>query len=83
MPVLRLAATLSQIRSAVTSRSNWAKLWPLAKLQPYAKNAKAHGPDQVAKMPHSRPIRQTRTPPLNPRESATPPGDMHDLALPS
>jgi len=24
--------------------------WPLAKLQPYAKNAKAHGPDQVAKI---------------------------------
>jgi ParB-like chromosome segregation protein Spo0J len=24
--------------------------WPLAKLQPYAKNAKQHGPDQVAKL---------------------------------
>ena len=24
--------------------------WPLAKLQPYAKNAKAHGADQVAKI---------------------------------
>jgi len=24
--------------------------WPLAKLQPYAKNAKVHGPDQVAKI---------------------------------
>ena len=24
--------------------------WPLAKLQPYAKNAKLHGPDQVAKI---------------------------------
>ena len=26
MPFLRLAATLSRMRSAVTSRSNWAKL---------------------------------------------------------
>ena len=24
--------------------------WPLARLQPYAKNAKQHGPDQVAKL---------------------------------
>ena len=24
--------------------------WPLSRLQPYAKNAKAHGPDQVAKI---------------------------------
>ena len=24
--------------------------WPLARLQPYAKNAKLHGPDQVAKL---------------------------------
>src|SRR6056297_295252 len=24
--------------------------WPLAKLQPYARNAKQHGPDQVAKL---------------------------------
>ena len=24
--------------------------WPLARLQPYAKNAKVHGPDQVAKI---------------------------------
>ena len=24
--------------------------WPLARLQPYAKNAKLHGPDQVAKI---------------------------------
>ena len=24
--------------------------WPLARLQPYARNAKAHGPDQVAKI---------------------------------
>ena len=24
--------------------------WPLARLQPYAKNAKSHGPDQVAKI---------------------------------
>ena len=24
--------------------------WPLARLQPYAKNSKAHGPDQVAKI---------------------------------
>ena len=24
--------------------------WPLAKLQPYAKNAKVHGPDQIAKI---------------------------------
>ncbi len=24
--------------------------WPLVKLQPYAKNAKAHGADQVAKI---------------------------------
>ena len=24
--------------------------WPLAKLQPYARNAKMHGPDQVAKL---------------------------------
>ena len=26
------------------------EMWPLAKLQPYAKNAKVHGPDQVAKI---------------------------------
>ena len=26
------------------------EMWPLAKLQPYAKNAKAHGADQVAKI---------------------------------
>ena len=24
--------------------------WPLARLQPYARNAKQHGPDQVAKL---------------------------------
>lgn len=24
--------------------------WPLARLQPYAKNAKTHGPEQVAKI---------------------------------
>ena len=24
--------------------------WPLARLQPYAKNAKMHGPDQVARI---------------------------------
>ena len=24
--------------------------WPLARLQPYAKNARMHGPDQVAKI---------------------------------
>ena len=24
--------------------------WPLARLQPYAKNAKLHGPEQVAKI---------------------------------
>ena len=26
------------------------EMWPLARLQPYAKNAKVHGPDQVAKI---------------------------------
>jgi len=26
------------------------EMWPLAKLQPYARNAKAHGADQVAKI---------------------------------
>ena len=26
------------------------EMWPLAKLQPYTKNAKAHGADQVAKI---------------------------------
>jgi ParB-like chromosome segregation protein Spo0J len=26
------------------------EMWPLAKLQPYANNAKAHGADQVAKI---------------------------------
>ena len=26
------------------------EMWPLAQLQPYAKNAKAHGADQVAKI---------------------------------
>ena len=26
------------------------EMWPLAKLQPYARNAKAHGSDQVAKI---------------------------------
>ncbi len=26
------------------------EMWPLARLQPYAKNAKAHGADQVAKI---------------------------------
>ena len=26
------------------------EMWPLAKLQPYAKNAKVHGADQVAKI---------------------------------
>ena len=26
------------------------EMWPLAKLQPYAKNAKLHGSDQVAKI---------------------------------
>jgi hypothetical protein len=26
------------------------EMWPLAKLQPYARNSKAHGADQVAKI---------------------------------
>ena len=26
------------------------EMWPLSRLQPYARNAKAHGPDQVAKI---------------------------------
>ena len=28
----------------------WIEQWPLARLQPYARNAKLHGPDQVAKI---------------------------------
>ncbi|WP_241963297.1 ParB/Srx family N-terminal domain-containing protein [Paracoccus suum] len=30
--------------------SDAIETWPLSRLQPYAKNAKAHGPDQVAKI---------------------------------
>jgi DNA modification methylase len=34
----------------LSSAPDAIETWPLSRLQPYAKNAKAHGPDQVAKI---------------------------------
>ena len=46
LPLFRLRAD----RMTLAFAAEQIELWPLARLQPYANNAKMHGDDQVAKI---------------------------------